>query len=120
MDYEADMIVRKLSPTPLQNTVPELKSALAMLNKYYYNEFLIPYYDKDTVVGGQWGTWEKYLKGLLNFFDERYPTASINPGWFKPHSRPIRAWEREMLRFQEEINKYQSYAAVPEVEYQYA
>jgi hypothetical protein len=105
MDYETEMIIRRWSPTPLKNSIPELKSALGMLNKYYYGEFLLPYYDRDTVIGGQWGTWNKYLNGYLNFLDERYPVGDKNPGWFKPHSRPVKSWEREMLRISAEIEK---------------
>ena len=122
MDYEVDMIIRRWSPTPLKNSVPELKRALGMLNKYYYGEFLLPYYDKETVIGGTWGTWERYLNGLLDFFDSRYQTSNINPGWFKPGSHPIRAFEREMLRFQDEINRAVQYSVSVEhdVNYQYA
>lgn len=123
MNYETELILRRWSPTPLKNSIPELKSALGMLNKYYYNEFLVPYYDKETVIGGQWGTWERYLNGLLDFFDSRYQTSSVNPGWFKPRSKPIMAWERDMLRFQDEIEKAIAVNAMYEnqtPEYQYA
>jgi len=108
MDYEAEMIVRRWSPTILKNMLPELKKALSNLNKWYYNDFLKPYYDRDTVIGGTWGTWDKFLTGYLNFIDDRYPIGDKNPGWFKNHSRPLKAWVREMLRFQDEINKANS------------
>jgi hypothetical protein len=120
MDYEVDLILRRWSKTRLQNSVPELKNILSKLNKYYFEEFLVPYYNCDTVIGGQWGTWDKYLNGMLEFFDEKYSGVDKNPGWFRPGSKPIKAWEREMLRFQDEINKYQSYTTAPEAEYQCA
>ena len=50
------------------------------------------------------------MKEYLDFIEERYPVGDKNPGWFRPQSKPVRAWEREMKRLALEIHRQSTVA----------
>ena len=117
MDWEVGHIVDRWPS--IEDRIQPLKKILNGLRRWYEEEFLLPYYEKESIIGGKWGTWNSFFLGYINFIEKRYSyITDVNPGWFKSSSKPISAWQLEMKAISRKIEKAGKLAYWAEIQMQ--